>query len=67
MLADQVSNLNSSGPKPDVLPVTPSANVCFSKTDCKYTAICDSNNFDKEFCFVFNKIINGHNSFDPTH
>jgi hypothetical protein len=23
-LSDQVSNLNSSGPKPDVLPITPS-------------------------------------------
>ena len=26
LLADQGSNLDSSGPKPDVLPVTPSAN-----------------------------------------
>ena len=26
LLSDQVSNLNSSGPKPDVLPITPSDN-----------------------------------------
>jgi hypothetical protein len=32
LLTDQGSNLDSSGPKPDVLPVTPSVNTSFKIT-----------------------------------